>query len=56
VPRHVGRKYVAAALAAQDRLLADSSTDADVALGSAAAPAHLGPNGTNSEVIEERKR
>ena len=54
--RHVGRKYVAAALAAQDRPLGASSTDPAASLGVATNRAHLGSSGTRPGAIDERKR
>lgn len=55
LPRHVGRKYVAAARAAQDRLRAASSTDHAVALGALSTGSDRDRDGTHSGVITERK-
>ena len=55
VSRHAGRKYIAAALAAQDRLLAASSPGQPVALGTRPAPSDLGPHGTRSGATNERR-
>ena len=55
LPRYLGRKYVAAALAAQDRLLADSSTGVTGQLGADATPADLGRTGTRPGATDGRK-
>jgi hypothetical protein len=56
LPRHVGRKYLAAALAAQNRLLVASSTDAPIELGAGSSESELGPNGTRPGATHERQR
>lgn len=55
LPRHVGRKYVAAALRAQARPLAASSTDAPIELGAGSSESELGPNGTRPGATHERQ-
>ena len=56
LPRHVARKYVAAALGAQDRLLAASSTDAPIELGAGWSASDLGSNCSRPGALNERKR
>ena len=55
VSRHAGRKYIAAALAAQDRLLAASSPGQTAVVGAGPSPSDLGPHGTRSGATNERR-
>ena len=55
VSRHAGRKYIAAALAAQDRLLAAASPGQAAVLGAYPSPSDLGPHRTRSGATDERR-
>jgi hypothetical protein len=55
VPRHAGRKYIAAARAAQDRLPAASSPGHVAVLGTDPSPSDLGPHGTRSGATNGRR-
>jgi hypothetical protein len=52
--RHVGRKYVAAARAAQEQLPTNSSTGAPGPQGASPGPAHLGDDGSHLGADDER--
>lgn len=55
LPRHLGRKYLAAARAAQEQIQRASSTGSAGSRGASAAQAHLGRDGSHPDAYDERK-